>query len=391
MPVIDLKDYRCSAVVDWIDLRVVTVTATQHQWLNHIVLSVQNEGAFIEPIDPSAGNVANTFVIRFQDPDFRKILVILDRIRKQKGLQQDVAVENIEISLDFYPELIASPERAKLYGFLVRHLHVEAGRLLFDDDWPRFFPDENMDTSHVLARSPNKHRRDLALRATHDLDRPAPYGATYYLGKRKNRSAYWKIMDKVLDRQNTAQGTKVELDDSGKRVRIEVTLGQGALPGLNLLTLKDLSTFNFSNWVASRYFRFMLPTFIDPRMLKPGIRRALLARTENLRCSKFMKSGVIGLQVLDEARNQFGSQWRPALTRHLIRNNKKVPAKQRVGAGQSGTLVTWPEMSRQVESALRHLKRVAVFAIHGSQIRRSVIPFDVKGDRYGQVTSDCVA
>ncbi len=37
------------------------------------------------------------------------------------------------------------------------------------------------------------------------------------------------------------------------------------------------------------------------------------------------------------------------------------------------------------------LKRVAVFAIHGSQIRRSVIPFDVKGDRYGQVTSDCVA
>src|SRR5690606_15566861 len=131
----------------------------------------------------------------------------------------------------------------------------------------------------------------------------------------KGSASTWRIMTKIIDRQNRHTGTRVELPESERRVRIEVTLNRAELEAINLLALEDLSSFRFQT-LQGRYFQFWLPTFNnapEPDDPKASITRAI----EEGRVKKFLQTGVLGLRAMDEARDRIAADRRKKMKKAL--------------------------------------------------------------------------
>jgi hypothetical protein len=163
----------------------------------------------------------------------------------------------------------------------------------------------------------------------------------------------WRIMDKVVDSQNHAKGTRVDLPDEKKRVRIEVSLGLEELHDQGLEWLDDLEDFNFVR-MQGRYFRFMRPTFADHG---DGVEAGAVAGRyiENERRTKFWNTGVLGIQAQDGAIARERKKNRKELRSRLRQVGRRLKAESKMGKGGTGTLVAYEELNAKIEAALRHL------------------------------------
>jgi hypothetical protein len=169
----------------------------------------------------------------------------------------------------------------------------------------------------------------------------------------------WRIQNKVLDKQNKAAGTRKELAETEKRIRVEVALGpdgcrEAGIEGFNLI-----SEFSFTK-LQKGFFQFRLPTFANyapntrgPSKPVPAVKQ----RVEETRKHRFLNAGVLGLQIREDARRDHATLQRDYfLSWHKARGSK-MPKKNRVGIGPYGTHVDYKEMSRVVERALAGLQR----------------------------------
>lgn len=360
-PQIDLGTYRWASVVDWIDVEFILGRPSQFWHLNDRIERLTGRKEYPKPLDVGSGGAASRYRLRVQEPDFSVLRRVLTDIEGEYSFASPAVVTGIEVSIDAYPDQPGEVARARLHGVMVRHFYPTTKWLTTGMKWPRATPgivDKRGD--YIVARSGQDDFRDIQDRMTPSSDRPAPYQSTYYLGERGDPHAMWRIQNKTLDKQNKATGTRQELTEEEKRIRIEVALGPDGCKEAGLADFNGLAEFNFTE-LQKRFFQFRLPTFgtYPAGSLKSSSRpvAAVKERVEETRKQRFLNAGVLGLQIREDARWDHVRLNRDYfLSWHKARGSK-MPKRSRVGVGSYGTHINYKELARVVERALAGLQR----------------------------------
>lgn len=356
-PQIDLGSYQCNAVIDWIDIYFELSRRTQYWKLNDRIEKLTGRKEFPEALDLGEGKTATCYKLRVQEPDLGAVRKVLDDLESVYGLAKPVGIRGIEISLDFYPKSPSEDARARMHGVLVRHFFPSTRILKSSRMWPRFMPGSVEKTDYTVSRNDSDSSLDIGGRMTPGMDRQALYGSTYYVGERDDPRAFWRIQNKVLDKQNKAAGTWDELPDDKKRARIEVTLGREGCREIGLEQFSDLETLKITR-LQKGFFQFMKPTFaiVRPGSARPGS-AAVKRKVEEYRKERFLNAGVLGLQIREDAKEELRALEMPTIRRWHRMSGTKMPLKLRAGAGAYGTMIAYEELTRMVERALAGLQR----------------------------------
>lgn len=354
-PEVDLNDFSCRAVIDWITVCFWLGRETQHQWLQSDVVAVLGAKAFIHAIDEKPGGVSDKFDIRIQEPELPLLRQLHQRLEAKFDLHMPPLVRAMEISVDFTPREHDDVARSKLYTVLTRHIWTGRDTISRAERRMRYFPDASgTRMEHVLAYSPRQPKsvNDHHLVST-DRDRAPFVDSTYYVGARDD-DVRWRIMDKVVDRQNRSAGTSLALDDAMKRMRVEVTLDRPEVAALGIDYVDDLKGLRFST-LQGRFFKFMLPTFPDEQQNGSTRRTAIATWKSRQRMEKFRKTGVIGLEAMDKVLDQQMKRLRKRSAHHLAQRGLALKPLARRGVGVTGHLVAYAEMNERIGIALTNL------------------------------------
>ncbi|MCX5578984.1 hypothetical protein [Kaistia terrae] len=359
VPEIDLRDFTCRSVIDWISLRLWLGRETQHQWLQRDFEDAFGSKSFIEALNKRPGGVSDLFEFRVQEPDLVKIRSLCRKLYIKYDLQAPPIVSQIEVSVDFTPRKPSDFARAKLFTVLTHHFQPSRDVMSNRRDRPRFtFGTGAKNTVGVIGRPRTASSDNDHFLISTATDRQPFVDATYYVGA-EDADIRWRIMDKVVDRQNKGAGTILVLDDTKKRVRVEVTLDRPEIAALGVDVLDDLKGLRFSR-LQAKAFAFVLPTFLDPNRVGPSVRTAVQVWKDRQRMEKFLNAGAIGLQAMDGALERRMKALRRKSQCDLAKKGLKLKVPARTGVGSSGTFVSYEAMNERVGVALRHLgERVA--------------------------------
>lgn len=352
-PDLDLNDYACRAVIDWIGIKIEINRPSQHQWLQALIEPIIDRNPWIKPLNPVEGKVASQFYIKFQEPCLRTVRKALSAIEAKHGFVVSALCDSMEVSVDFTPRNPSDLARHRMVGLLNRHFYPTTELPGPKDTQPRFVWGTGEEkTRHIVASGKILEADNFNL-STSEFDAAAACDATFYLGSKRG-PVMWRIMDKIIDQQNKATGTQKILTDGEKRVRIEVTLQGDELHKLGIREARSVFNFNFAS-LRSKYFRFMLPTFKNSLLPFSAPSKALFPLIEERRLRKFLMTGVIGLSLMDHTRADFLKTNRPDLISYLRTKGMGAPRRVRSGAGPNGTMLSFGDLDRRVEMALRKL------------------------------------
>lgn len=351
VPRIDLKAYKCRAVIDWIDVEFTTGRPTQ---MRHLQDAAVKAGVPVPYITQRDGDrttyTGTTWVIRFQDIEPRKLVAVLKTLAgpfDSMAEPENMRVFGLEVAVDFYPRSAAAAERAQLVGVMRRSImpepavkqklgHLELPRTVGSSERP------------VWLVPPGGEERFF------DLDRSA-YSCiddTFYICE---QDGPWmiRVQDKGSDKRHA--GTHVVLPEDRRRARVEVTLLKAELGRLGISDVGQLSCFSMTK-LQGRYFSFFHPTFPQrprkPMALGEPVRNRLLERE----VERFMDSGVIGLRWHRSAVSAFRAKARrgaPAPLRDLF-EHKRQPRKRKT---VHDTDKAYDELNALVQEALKDLQR----------------------------------
>ena len=356
-PQIELGSYQCAAVIDWVDVEFEVVRRTQYWKLNKLIEKLTGRKEYPEALNLGEGGTATRYKLRVQEPELGLVRKVMAEIETRYGFARVPSVAGIEISIDFYPAKPSEDARARLHGVLVRHFFPTTRVLRTDLMWPRFMPGRIKKVDYTVSRNHHDDSMDIGDRMTPAMDRAPLYGSTYYVGERDDSRAFWRIQNKVLDKQNKAAGTRDELAEDKKRVRIEVTLGREGCLEIGLERLVDLEKLGIAR-LQKGFFQFMKPTFaiVRPSAVRPAS-TAVKRKVEEYRRERFLNAGVLALQIREDAREELRALEMPTISKQHRRYGTKMPVRVRAGSGAYGTMVAYEELTRMVERALAGLQR----------------------------------
>ncbi|MER9022413.1 hypothetical protein NKI01_07550 [Mesorhizobium sp. M0815] len=339
-PVIDLGDYTCRAVIDWVEIDFWFEHRTQFRFVRDVLSPIIGRQPYVEPLDPEPGNVSTEFRVKFQEPTLDLLGQCERALDREFALQMYGVIHSIEISLDFKPVTPSSDKLGRMVGVLARHLFPDRDFMTVGLDRPRFLRGRGKEPTFIMGAN--------NLLSSH-ADRPAPVDATFWIG-RKDGQVSWRVMEKLIDNQNIGAGTWDDLPLSEHRARIEVTLDRRELIGLAVNNLHDLRRFKFAK-LQGRYFQFVVPTFENQFGDKHAAHRAL----EVDRWRRFLNAGVVGVIAMEGARKLFRDNARPALKEFLRAKGQKVRPTTRVGSGPSGSFLAYETLNGRAAMALEKL------------------------------------
>lgn len=354
-PVIDLAQFTSRAVIDWITIGVLLNRHTQFQWIQKDLESIVGRPLFVKNISGGSNASSARFDIKFQEPEISIVLKAMDALHAKFGLREDPLVRGIEISVDFTPKTPNELERARMARVLMNHLQVNQDVISKLRDRLRTVCGRGEGYTNRLlydtGRLTSEQNKRFLMETRWDR---APYtDGTLEIGE-KNASVTWRVMDKIIDRQNIAAGTFISLDDKSKRARIEVTLDRPEVKALGITYLDDLRGLNFTR-LQGRYFQFVLPTFVSEASQKTGKRKAIAAASNPERASKFFKTGVIGLKAMDEVSAERWLRMRRTILPDIHERGLRLSPIDRTAKGAAGTFVAYDELNDRVRIALRNL------------------------------------
>lgn len=356
-PDIDLGKFTARAVIDWLAVSISLKRPTQFQWLQSEITGLLGRTPFVENQLGKPNDSSKSFEVKFQEPEMPIVLQAIAAIEARYGMEKLPVVSSIEISVDFTPRVPSDLERAKIARVLMNHLLVEQDVITNIRDRPRtvWGRDEKSvagliyNSKHLTAE---KNKRFLI---ETERDRAPFTDGTLEIGA-KEANVRWRVMDKIIDRQNVRAGTCVVLDEAEKRARIEVTLAQPEVESLGITALSDLKHLNFTR-LQGRYFRFFLPTFTGDAALDPGRKSALQLWQDRQRAIKFVKTGGLSLKAMDKALAEQHTQIKRNALQDLHRHGLRLPGGNRTGRGLAGSFVAYEELNERTRTALRNLGR----------------------------------
>lgn len=336
-------------MIDWVTIDVRLKHVTQHQWLADAIEGFGRR-PYIKPIDPGLGTESSHFTMKFQEPDFVQLVRIIAAIDRRYGLATTPIIAGMEVSVDFRPKSPSDDARARMVGVLFRHLAPASDIFSSPADTPRYA----WGKKHRWARiqeSRGSDQNDSYRFAVNDISNAPAADTTVYFGA-ENRNVMWRIMDKVLDRQNTFAGTYEALPAARQRCRVEVTLKHSKLAEMGIRHLEDVPRFKFST-LQGQYFQFKLAT-VSPRNLALG---PVARYRERQRIQKFLATGISGLGKMDQTILVRDGAMRPLIRKELATRGKRIPGRPRTGEGPYGTAVAYEDLCKKVQTALRNLSR----------------------------------
>lgn len=358
-PVIDLGRFKTRAVIDWMTIAVLLDRTTQFQWIQAEISELLGRLPFVANRVGNRNESSVGFDVTFQEPDIATVLKAVAAIDAKFGLAMPPILRDLEVSIDFKPKIPNDLERARIARALMNHLLVEPDIISNLRDRPRTVWGRN---EHGVTRliydnkrlTPEENERFLI---ETERDR-APYtDGTLEIGA-KEAGVRWRVMDKIIDRQNVRAGTFIALDEGEKRARIEVTVDRPEVVALGINFLNDLQNLNFTR-LQGRYFRFFLPTFSSHTASGPGRRSALVLWQDRQRVLKFCKTGGMGLKAMDKALLEQRRKTKREALQGLHRRGLRLPRDGRTGIGPAGSFVAYDELNERALAALRNLgKRV---------------------------------
>lgn len=353
-PDIDLTRFGFRAVIDWIKVEVEINHATQFRYLQDKLKTFFSGVCDVRAIEPEAGGVSARFSITIQEPkSVAHVQHSLEALPDGFKLVTQPVLSEIEVSVDAKPRAPSDLQRAMMLGVMNRTIFTRLDVITDPPSRPRHCATQGQKPKFLLPEFKSADKTIDTWLLTEKV-RPAPVDGTFYLGAKRD-PVLIKVMDKVIDLQNRKAGTCKILTDAEKRVRIEVTLKGRELKNLGLHHLEDLQDFSFTALQGS-YFQFRLPTFEAPNPNAGFARSAARGWREEQRRKRFLMIGIMGLEFMRHAREEFRSRHMPELKRHMRRTGKKMNRNRR-GSGTTGVLVAYQEMNRLVSNALGGLDR----------------------------------
>lgn len=345
-PVLDLSRYTCSAVIDWLKLRVHLKRPTQFMAIQRTIQPMtMGRRCYVDGPDLYAGVV---FDIKIQEPQLSRVIAALVAIDDRMGLAAETEIVGIEVSVDFIPRDHSQTDRELIVAVLGRHIRVSDALLVHKRDRPRCVWNSSGVIGSLFPTTADAVTNVEILPLASDGDCPAYVDATYYIG-RKDGPLMYRIMDKILDSQDPSKGTFVSLPPEKCRARIEVMLTGSELHDAGLRRFSDLRSYSFSR-LQRRFMQFALPTFSGkgsgasfPQLLRKWL--------DDQRLVKFALTGIVGLHAYDRAWDIQKSRQRASLRKTGI----KVGPRARHGKGKMLELVSYSDLNRRVQIALRHL------------------------------------
>lgn len=196
-PDIELGDFSCRAVIDFIVVEVHLARRTHFQWLRQLA---GPSNCHAKPVDKDPSGIADRFFVRIQEPNVGDVRGFCERLQAKFGLRGQPRIAEIEFSVDLTPASPDASERAKLFMALTRHFLPTRDVLGVLKDRPRFtFARGRKSTIQVIRRDRHFPKTDDHHRISDASGRMPFVDACYYVGARNADSA-WRIMDKVVDR-----------------------------------------------------------------------------------------------------------------------------------------------------------------------------------------------
>ncbi len=351
-PEFDLSEYRCRAVIDWLVVTVTLARATQFQHVQRPILELSGVQPWVEAKDAGTGGTATIFQITFQEGRVATVAECLDVLRAVYRFVKVPSIDGIEVSVDFTPKVPSEVARHRMVGLLAHHLFPKVDIVVHPYDRPSFKWGRGRRKTSYLIGDRRRPSRNLDLLRWPLADLSAPVDATFYAGRQHGR-AQWKVMDKILDRQNPATGTRLVLPGKEKRARVEVTLNQQELRALGIDTVESLGEFNFAT-LQGRYFQFMLPTFA---VASENVPAGVVSYLESFRKQRFLTAGIAGLVMMDQVSGAWRLEQRKQAARAVRAAGKRVIAKRRRGGGETGSFVAYSELNGRISSALEKLSQ----------------------------------
>lgn len=357
VPRIDPKQFRCKAVIDFVEVEIVTNTNTNVPAMRNWVSEALN---LPKPWCKQVGgdnNSSNIFHIRIQDPRMSKLERLDGAITKTAaGLAQPITITKLEISVDFYPRSGKETDRLAMFGVLQRTYMPSSEIWRHAPDHPRFVWGRDRRDKMFFLRSSEKTGLHHQL-----LPEAAYLDSTVYYGE-EDGPASIRIQNKISNQRT--KDDAVMLDQIEKRARIEVTLTGSALNALKLHTIADLARFRFTK-LQGEHFHFALPTFVDRAPLQ---QHQEVQEVINLRDREsFAKGGVLCLERLRDVREEWFSKdvktgrfKRESHTKVMAGHLKArglTPTLRRNGMGDRGTTVAYKELNVMVRTAFQELGR----------------------------------
>jgi hypothetical protein len=360
LPIINLDRYKTSACIDWLTISVSLSRPTQFQWIQSEISALLGRKPFVDNTRGGKNDSSKEFDVRFQEPDISTVLKAIDAIGLKFGLIAPPTLRNIEISIDFTPKTPGELERAKIARVLMNHLLVEEDVISNFRDRPRtVWGRDGRSVTRLIYDSkhltPEENKRFLI---ETERDRAPFMDATLEVGA-KEANVRWRIMDKIVDRQNVDAGTFVTLQEAEKRARIEVTLDRPEVEGLGINLFSDLKDLNFTR-LQGRYFRFFLPTFSGQAAYGPGSKSAIILWQDRQRALKFAKGGGLGLKAMDSTLAEQRLKIKRQAVQDMLSRGLRLPRYSRTGGGLSGSFIAYEELNERVRTALRNLGRRVV-------------------------------
>lgn len=341
LPRIDLTRFRCKAVIDFVELEIVTRNDTNlpavRRWVSE---GLGLPSLWCEQVGGET-NSGTVFHITVHDPridNLQRLHAVM--AATTAGLAQPITITKLEISVDFYSRSGTENDRLAMFGVLQRTYMPSMEIWRHDPDHPRIVWGKGKNNQMFFLPSSEK----AGLR--HQLLPEAAFlDSTVYYGE-KNGPASIRIQNKISN-QRTQNGA-VMLDQKDKRARIEVTLTGRALRQLNLQTISDLARFRFTK-LQGDHFHFALPTFVDRARLPQH--RAVQENINHRDRASFAEGGVLCLERLRDIREG----WFHRVGELKARGIK--PSLRRMGRGDRGTAVAYKELNVMVRTAFQELGR----------------------------------
>ncbi len=362
IPIIDIKNYRCKAVIDYVVLEIETHGPREFWKIYEVLRSVSSRNPWMDQ-QGGFGFEPEKYIVRIQDPNLQKIasIPLASLSGYLKGIKK-INIREIEISVDFYSHMGGETARQQMVGLLARHYLPPEGMMNKKFYAIRVIKKQGSFIRRRWSGVSGVRRLDQIFPELNDIETPISRGEikdeirvdkTISVGNYA-ADARMKIMEKVADHRNPNSGQADPFDEAMKRSRIEVTLKGEALRKLNITTFESLRKFQFRK-LRREYFEFRLITLPQLTARKNKI-DTTTAEAEMPLLDIFMKMGVANYQ-----REQFRIE-NITHRKHLAADRNlgqfKLPViRNRVGTGHNTNMVAFSELNAKIHDAFRNLEQ----------------------------------
>jgi hypothetical protein len=343
-PELNLDDFNLKAVIDWIEIVVQLGKVTQFQHVQRKIEDELGQKCFIKAIGAGAGNASQTFSIRLQEPKSVAFVLEVERLLDVSfGMTAATTVNAIEISVDAYPKIPSDRAREQLLGVMQRTIFCRED----------LFTNQNARPRLAWDNSSPKYIQPHRMHAYNERHYTAPkLDATMYLGAEAD-DVMLRLMDKIIDTQNKAEGTAVTLEPEKQRIRIEVTLQGSGLKRIGVATLADMKAMSFTR-LQGEFFTFRLFT-TPPRNQMLSQTKSGARYEDKINREIFLKAGVAGLLFKEHVRKSWRVNAKPLALLNLKNRGRRLKVL-RDGVTAADQLIAYKGLNERVTRALRDLE-----------------------------------